>query len=72
MLEATRGSRAIHLQCKDDRTISLTDILRKVHQEGAIDLAVLVGSAQRLLPSSDPGRAKTVEEASYMLSQRHA
>ncbi|KAA6415777.1 MAG: hypothetical protein FRX48_00495 [Lasallia pustulata] len=41
MLEATRGSRAIHLQCKDDRTISLTDILRKVHQEGAIDLAVL-------------------------------
>ena len=72
MLEATRGSRAIHLQCKDDRTISLTDLLRKVHQEGAIDLAVLVGSAQHLLPSSDPGRAKTVEEASYMLSQRHA
>ena len=72
MLEATRGSRAIHVQCKDDRTISLTELLREVHKKGAIDLAVLVGSAQHLLPSSDPGRAKTVEEASYMLSQRHA
>ena len=72
MLEAIRGSRAIYLQCKEDCTISLTEILRKVHQEGAIDLAVLVGSAQHLLPSSDSGRPKTIEEASYMLSQRHA
>ena len=72
MLEATRGSRSIYLQCKDDRIISLTDLLRRVHKEGAIDLAVLVGSAQHLLPSSDPGRAKTMEEASYMLSRRHA
>ncbi|MCJ1460191.1 hypothetical protein MMC28_010570 [Mycoblastus sanguinarius] len=72
MLEAIRGNRSIHILCYDDHTISLTEMLQKVHQHGAVDLAVLVGSAQHLLPSSDAAQAKGVEEVGYLLSQRHA
>lgn len=72
MLEAIRGSRSIQILCAGDRTVGLMDLLRKVHGEGAIDLAVLLGSAQHLLPSDGAGSARPVEEVGHLLSQRHA
>ena len=72
MLEAIRGNRAIHILCSNDQTIRLTDLLRRIHQDGAVDLAVLLGSAQHLLPNSDAGSALKVEETGHLLSQRHA
>ena len=72
MLEAIRGSKSIHILCAADQTIPLVDLLRTIHSEGAVDLAVLLGSAQHLLPSTDPGSAKPIEEAGHLLSQRHA
>lgn len=71
MLEAIRGSRAIHLLCKGDRTIRLVTALATLHRHGAVDMAVLLGSAQHLIPHSDQASTKTVEEAGYILSQRH-
>jgi hypothetical protein len=71
MLEAIRGSRAIFLACKDDRIINLREALMNLHKSGAIDIAVLLGSAQHLIPHADPSSTKTVEEAGYILSQRH-
>lgn len=71
MLEAIRGSRSIFLLCKNEQVVNLRDILVTLHQHGAVDIAVLLGSAQHLIPHSDPRSAKTVEEASYLLSQRH-
>ena len=72
MLEAIRGSNSIHILCAGDQTIPLADLLRVVHSEGAVDLAVLLGSAQHLLPSTDSGSAKPIEEVGHLLSQRHA
>lgn len=72
MLEAIRGNESIHILCADDQTVRLVDLLRRIHNDGAVDLAVLLGSAQHLLPSSDPGSAKSIEETGYLLSQRHA
>lgn len=72
MLEAIRGSESIYLLCKDNRLVNLRDTLVKVHREGAVDIAVLLGSAQHLIPQMDPTSPKTIEEAAYLLSQRHA
>lgn len=72
MLEAIRGSESVHILCGDDQTVRLTDVLRKVPSVGAVDLAVLLGSAQHLLPSFDAGSAKSIEEIGHLLSQRHA
>ncbi|KAL8789909.1 MAG: hypothetical protein Q9195_006619 [Heterodermia aff. obscurata] len=71
MLEAMRGSKSIFILCAGDQTIPLVDILQMVHSEGAVDLAVLLGSAQHLLPSTDPGSMKPIEEVGHLLSQRH-
>jgi hypothetical protein len=70
-LEAIRGSRAIFLLCKGDDTINLLKVLTHLHEHGAVDIGVLLGSAQHLIPHSDPTSTKTVEEAGYILSQRH-
>lgn len=72
MLEAIRGNESIHILCAGNQTIRLADLLRKIHDEGAVDLAVLLGSAQHLLPSADSGSAKPIEEVGHLLSQRHA
>lgn len=72
MLEAIRGSRSIHVLCKQERSISLKDLFQNIHQHGAVDLAVLLGSVQHLLPSLDSKSTKTVEEVGHLLSQRHA
>lgn len=72
MLEAIRGNASIHILCAGDHTIRLVDLLRKIHDEGAVDLAVLLGSAQHLLPSADSSAAKPIEEVGHLLSQRHA
>lgn len=72
MLEAIRGNESLHILCEGDQTIRLVDLLRTIHHAGAIDLAVLLGSAQHLLPSADPVSARPVEEVGYLLSQRHA
>ena len=70
-LEAIRGSKSLHILCAGDQTIPLVHLLQTVHSEGAVDLAVLLGSAQHLLPSTDPGSAKPIEEVGHLLSQRH-
>ena len=72
MLEAIRGNRSLHVLYADGHTIPLVALLRKVHEEGAVDLAVLLGSAQYLLPSGDSKSAKPIEEVGHLLSQRHA
>lgn len=72
MLEAIRGNESIHILCAGDQAIRLVDLLRKIHDEGAVDLAVLLGSAQHLLPSADSSSAKPIEEVGHLLSQRHA
>ena len=72
MLEAIRSDKSIHVLCAGDQTIRLVDLLRTIHDEGAVDLAVLLGSAQHLLPSADSGYAKPMEEVGHLLSQRHA
>ncbi|KIX05159.1 uncharacterized protein Z518_06031 [Rhinocladiella mackenziei CBS 650.93] len=71
LLEGIRGSRAIYLLCEQDRVLSLREALVTLHEQGAIDIAVLLGSAQHLIPHSDLTSTKTVEEAGYLLSQRH-
>lgn len=71
VLEAIRGSRAIFLICKDDRVIKLREALITLHESGAVDIAALLGSAQHLIPHADASSTKTIEEASYILSQRH-
>ncbi|OAP63501.1 hypothetical protein AYL99_02728 [Fonsecaea erecta] len=71
LLEGIRGSRAIWLLCKDDGVLNLRHVLAELHERGAIDIGVLLGSAQHLIPHSDPTSSKTVEEAGYLLSQRH-
>ena len=71
MLEAIRGSKSVHILCAGDQTIPLVNLLQTVHSEGAVDLAVLLGSAQHLLPSTNPGAAKPIEEVGHLLSQRH-
>lgn len=72
MLEAIRGSRSIYVLCKQEKTISLKNLFQNIHQHGAVDLAVLLGSVQHLLPSSDSKSTKAVEEVGHLLSQRHA
>lgn len=72
ILEAIRGSKSIYILCRSDRTVSLLNLMQNIHQYGAVDLAVLSGSAQHLLPSSDPSSSKAIEEVGYLLSQRHA
>ncbi|OQV09081.1 hypothetical protein CLAIMM_13259 [Cladophialophora immunda] len=71
LLEGIRRSRAIWLLCKNDEVINLRYALAMLHERGAIDIGVLLGSAQHLIPHSDPASRKSVEEAGYLLSQRH-
>lgn len=74
MLEAIRGNqnKSIYILCAEDHTVRLVDLLQTIHEVGAVDLAILLGSAQHLLPSADPDSAKSVEVAGHLLSQRHA
>ncbi|KAH8790385.1 hypothetical protein F5882DRAFT_95054 [Hyaloscypha sp. PMI_1271] len=71
MLEAIRGRNNVNILCNDSQMISLTDLVRTVLNEGAIDLAVLLGCAQHLLPS-DPTAAISIEDAGFLISRRHA
>lgn len=48
------------------------ELLRNVHLEGSVDMAIPLGSAQHLPPASDFNTAKPIEEAGHLLSQRHA
>ncbi|KAI4236642.1 MAG: hypothetical protein LQ349_002415 [Xanthoria aureola] len=72
MLEAIRGSRSIHILCAGDQTVQLVELLRTVHRAGNVDMVVLLGSAQHLLPASNSNTAKPIEEIGHLLSQRHA
>lgn len=72
MLEAIRGNESLHILCANDQTIRLVKLLQTIYDEGAVDLAVLLGSVQHLLPSTDLGSAKPIEEVGHLLSQRHA
>lgn len=72
MLEAIKGNTSIQILCKDDNTIVLKDVLQRVHQFGSVDLAVLLGCVQHLLPSVDVGSDKETEEVGHLLSRRYA
>ncbi|KAK1238658.1 hypothetical protein MKX07_004234 [Trichoderma sp. CBMAI-0711] len=72
MLEVVRGSRAVHLLCKDNRPVPLRDVLALLYKNGSIDLcALLIGSPQ-LMPPGSKLRAPGIETASVMLSRRYA
>jgi hypothetical protein len=71
LLEGIRGSRNIYLLCKHDRVVNLRVALLTLHERGAVDIAVLLGSAQHLVPHADPAVRKSVEEGGYLLSRRH-
>ncbi|RDW57267.1 hypothetical protein BP5796_12717 [Coleophoma crateriformis] len=72
MLEAIRGRKNVHILTGGYQLISLTELFLEVLNDGAIDLAVLLGSAQHLLPSSDPSPSLSLEDGGFLLSQRHA
>ncbi|KAI4156953.1 MAG: hypothetical protein LQ342_008570, partial [Letrouitia transgressa] len=72
MLEAIRGSQSTHILCKREKTIALKTLFQEIHRYGAVDLAVLLGNIQHLLPSSNSKSTMDVEEVGHLLSQRHA
>lgn len=72
MLEAIKGNASIQILCKDDNTIVLKDVLQRIHQFGSVDLAVLLGCVQHLLPSVTAGSDKETEEIGHLLSRRYA
>ena len=49
-LEGTRGRRRIEILCKDNRTVSLSEIIRKLFDHGRIDLLNFCLVAPHLLP----------------------
>ncbi|EXJ57152.1 hypothetical protein A1O7_07497 [Cladophialophora yegresii CBS 114405] len=71
LLEGIRASRAIFLLCRHDRVVNLRQALLTLHERGSVDIAALLGSTQHLIPHADPSTTKSVEEAGYLLSQRH-
>lgn len=50
LLESMRGRNNIHLLCKRNQVICFQELLRTVHQEGRIDIAILFLTSQHLLP----------------------
>lgn len=77
LLEAMKGSHAIHLLCKSNKIISLRDILTEIHQNGSVDIGILCLTTQHLIPSSyDAFRRsssrQSTEVAGSLLSHRHA
>ncbi|KAG9235280.1 hypothetical protein BJ875DRAFT_374529 [Amylocarpus encephaloides] len=72
MLEAIRGRKNVFLLCKSRQVISMMELFRHVLKNGAIDLAVLLGSAQHLLQSSESDKPVAIEDSGSLLSQRHA
>ncbi|KUI55380.1 hypothetical protein VP1G_02849 [Cytospora mali] len=72
MLEVIRGSKAVHLLCRDNRVMSLRDVLLTLYKHGKIDLcALLVGSPQ-LVPTGVELQPPSIESAGVMLSRRYA
>lgn len=77
LLEAYRGNHALHLLCKNNKTVSLRETWGRVYLEGSIDLAVLSLATRHLLPrSTDAFRngpsQRSVEYGGSLLSHRHA
>jgi hypothetical protein len=82
MLEAMKGCRSLYLLCKHNTVFSLLDLIRRLHGEGDVSLAILFLSAHHLIPqpvgggghatttSSSPQRS--LEAAGSVLSYRHA
>ncbi|KAL9635013.1 MAG: hypothetical protein Q9164_003732 [Protoblastenia rupestris] len=72
MLEAIKGNATVQILCKDDSSVALKVLLQRVHQDGAVDISVLLGCVQHLLPSVDPRSTNDPEEIGHLLSRRHA
>jgi len=70
MLEAIRGRNNINILCGDNKMIPLTSLFHTILNQGAIDLAVLLGSAQHLLPSDNVQKI-CIEDAGFLLNKRH-
>ncbi len=72
MREAIREKLSIQILCKDDNTIVLKDVLQRMHQFEAVNLAVLLEYMQHLLPFVHVSSDKKTEEVDHLLSQRYA
>jgi hypothetical protein len=77
LLEAMKGSHAIHLLCRFDKIISLREILLEIHQSASVDIGILCLAAQHLIPSSTEAfrrrsSRQSTEVAGSLLSHRHA
>jgi len=82
-LESMRGRGRIHVLCNNEKTVSLQDVLKLVHQSGHIDITVLAFTSEHLLPwrdmsdSSIPGYDPdllplSISQATSLLVNRHA
>lgn len=72
LLEASRAKKTITLLCKDEDTVPLGELCRRIFEEGQISLATLLGCTEHLLPMEDPAANKTLAHAGYLLNQRFA
>ncbi len=77
LLEAMKGSHALHLLCRFNKVISLRNALIEIHQSGSVDISILCLSAQHLIPSSTEAfrrssSRQSTEVAGSLLSHRHA
>lgn len=73
-LEVIQANRSIHILCSGDATIQLSDLLRRIWENGSIDLALFFGSLGHLfvLPREKSTIRRGIREADHLLSQRHA
>ncbi|CAG8956649.1 hypothetical protein HYFRA_00011960 [Hymenoscyphus fraxineus] len=77
LLEAMKGSHAIYILCRFNKTISLRDALIEIHQFGSVDISILCLTAQHLIPSSTEAfrrssSRQSTEVSGSLLSHRHA
>ncbi|KAK8090373.1 Ankyrin repeat-containing protein [Apiospora hydei] len=75
MLEAVKGCRNLHLLCRHGHTLSLQACLRRLVDEGSIDMATMLLVAQHLLPASRGTQqppSRDLDAAGIALVYRHA
>jgi hypothetical protein len=74
MLEAIKGRQRLHILCKNQKMWSLQNILRTIHTQGRIDLAILTLGLPVLFSTErmHSGEVSSVEAGANILSNRHA
>jgi hypothetical protein len=76
LLEALRGNHNLHVLCADNQIHSIRAALLQVSRSGSMALSILCLATRHFFPHNAPaprfGARKTIEEASVLLSHRHA